>query len=337
MITLIGNNESKRTEYFIKAVNNFDCNFEFINIENINKYISNGVAKIDPPVFKTSCIKDINLLALNYIEFLNKINKKKDTILLNSTSGIINTLDKIKCKSLLAKNNITTTKILYKDIKTYDELKENLYDKSITNIFIKPMYGSGAAGIVAYRFNHRLNDEVIYTSVAYDYDELVNTKNIHKIKDKQEIKRIINNILCYGAFIEMWIPKASFNNISYDLRVVCQFGQVDYIIARGSNSPITNLHLNNNAISLNELNLKENTINEIKKICLDTMKCFKGLNYAGIDILLEKESLKPYVIEVNGNGDLIYSDIFDKNIIYNNQVKGMIKLYESRGIRRDSE
>ena len=42
-----------------------------------------------------------------------------------------------------------------------------------------------------------------------------------------------------------------------------------------------------------------------------------------MDILLEKGSLRPRVIEMNGQGDLIYQDIYDKNKIYRHQAEMM--------------
>ena len=44
---------------------------------------------------------------------------------------------------------------------------------------------------------------------------------------------------------------------------------------------------------------------------------------AQIDILLERGSLRPRIIEMNGQGDLIYQDIYEKNVIYRHQAEMM--------------
>ena len=44
---------------------------------------------------------------------------------------------------------------------------------------------------------------------------------------------------------------------------------------------------------------------------------------AGIDIAFTKNMKTAYIIEINGQGDLIYQDIYNENIIYTNQVKEM--------------
>lgn len=41
----------------------------------------------------------------------------------------------------------------------------------------------------------------------------------------------------------------------------------------------------------------------------------------GIDLLLEKGTMRPRVIEINGQGDLIYQDIYRENRIYQEQVR----------------
>ena len=62
---------------------------------------------------------------------------------------------------------------------------------------------------------------------------------------------------------------------------------------------------------------------EIQDLCQRSMKLFPGLRSAGIDILLERGSLKPRIIEMNAQGDLIYQDIYGKNVIYRRQAEMM--------------
>ena len=44
---------------------------------------------------------------------------------------------------------------------------------------------------------------------------------------------------------------------------------------------------------------------------------------AGMDIMLGKHNLKPRIIEMNGQGDLIYQDIYQENKIYTEQIRWM--------------
>ncbi len=123
--------------------------------------------------------------------------------------------------------------------------------------------------------------------------------------------------------MERWYPKAAHNGYTYDLRVVLQEQRIDYILARLSKGPITNLHLNNHPLSMEELNLPARTVESVEELCRMAADCFPGLRCAGIDILLEKGSLKPRIIEMNAQGDLIYQDIYHENIIYRRQAERM--------------
>lgn len=71
------------------------------------------------------------------------------------------------------------------------------------------------------------------------------------------------------------------------------------------------------------LGLPASVLDSVEEICRKAMGCFTGLRSAGIDILLERGSLKPRIIEMNAQGDLIYQDIYHRNVIYSHQVQIM--------------
>ncbi len=47
------------------------------------------------------------------------------------------------------------------------------------------------------------------------------------------------------------------------------------------------------------------------------------LQYAGVDVLIERGTDIPYIIEVNGQGDHVYQDMFAHNSIYIQQIKNI--------------
>ena len=49
-----------------------------------------------------------------------------------------------------------------------------------------------------------------------------------------------------------------------------------------------------------------------------------NVQVAGIDVMLDKKTGKPRIIEINGQGDLLYQDIYGENIIYRNQILNMV-------------
>ena len=79
------------------------------------------------------------------------------------------------------------------------------------------------------------------------------------------------------------------------------------------------------------LGLSLDILEEILDISKRAMRQYPRLLSAGIDILLEKGSLKPRIIEMNGQGDLIYQDIYRKNAIYLHQAELIKKMGEELG------
>lgn len=154
---------------------------------------------------------------------------------------------------------------------------------------------------------------------------LCNTKTLYRMENPQEIFALLEKLLKLGVIVERWHPKDIFQGKSYDLRVVYQFGRIEYIVVRQSNGPITNLHLNNQAGNIESLGFSKDKLKELEKLCGKAMSYFPELSMAGIDVMLDKGSRKPRIIEINGQGDLIYQDIYGENCIYGKQIEELCK------------
>ena len=318
---LIGCENTKRTEYFMKAAKELDVYVGFENIfECVPEQLQDAVVKLDPYVYQTSELGKMEETLDKYSALLKRYAENDSLGFLNHPYGILEVLDKIKCKEKLMNNNISTTEMIGCNIKNIDSLKQLMLSKKEYAVFIKPVRSSGAAGIVAYRFNPITSKESLYTCAYMEDNQLINTKKLYHLEDKVKIEGLLGKILSMENMIERWYSKADYNGKKYDLRVVWQFGKIDFAVARQSKGPITNLHLNNQALDIKELGLSKEKWMEIEQLCDCAMKLFPSLNSAGIDIMLEKGSLKPRIIEINGQGDLIYQDIFAENIIYKNQI-----------------
>lgn len=328
--TLIGQADSKRTSYFLKAAEELAQSVRFVEIKDCKPELLSGcTVKVDPPVYDSCQLNQLPILTAEYISFLKQLSLVKTANFLNHPEDILATLDKKHCKQQLVNAEIPTTPVLSFSITNYDELICAMRERHIYKVFVKPNTGSGAAGVIAFRLNPRNGEVVMYTSVLVKEDEILNTKQMKRITSLTEIKHVINKILEQDAIVEEWIPKATHNNAGYDLRVVWQFGKIAFIVPRFSKSPITNLHLNNMAGLFEDLRLSSSVLSQIETVCNNTMTLFPRLSYAGIDILLKKDSLQPLVIEVNGQGDLIYQDIYAENRIYKQQLKNSIMMQKS--------
>lgn len=322
---LIGPKGTKRESFFLKAAEELleeVVSLDYDELFKLSQY-KNPVVKIDPPISGSDQISRITPLGEEYIEFLQKLKDMPGIRFLNTPSSIINTFHKGNCKRVLEQAGIPVTPMLGSSFSCHKDLKVHMLDRRERQVFIKPTFGSGAAGVAAYRLHPGTKKEMLYTSVSISGGQLVNTKKLCCIQNPQQIESIVNFLLSDPAVVERWIPKDNIMGQGYDLRVVYQFGRIDYIVARLSKGPITNLHLNNHAEEVSIIGLDKAGFEEIEELCRSAVDLFPGLLSAGIDILLTRNRRTPKIIEINGQGDLLYKDIYDKNQIYKNQIRRM--------------
>ncbi len=328
-LVLIGSKQSKRTEYFKKAANEERAElsvFEWDELETLlqKEDLRGAVVKLDPPSYHTCALEEMEGHLERYQKDLQRL-EVSGARFLNSPSAIRKVLDKRACKSVLQEAGLPVTKMVPADVKNANQLIAWMEHHKAFSVFIKPVFFSGAAGVIAFRLQPRTKKMVAYTSCRWIDGVLMNTKTLYSLEDSKEIMDLLNAVLALDVMIERWYPKSLFQGKSYDLRVLYQFGHITYVVVRQSKGPITNLHLNNQARSIHELGLEPELMEEIATICGKAVNLVPGLLMAGIDILIEKNSRKPYIIEMNGQGDLIYQDIFSDNIIYKEQVIHLIE------------
>ena len=91
----------------------------------------------------------------------------------------------------------------------------------------------------------------------------------------------LNRLLSLDCIVERWYAKAQHQGFSYDLRAVVQDGQTDFMLARLSKGPVTNLHLNNHPLKASELGLTVSTVEEIEELCKRAAGSFQGLRSVG--------------------------------------------------------
>ena len=328
-VLLIGQEHTKRSDYFISAASALGYKVRIVAWDKwqVEDLKDARFVKLDPATYTEANITHLPRIIAEYYEQLNRLQMVSGICFLNHPKALGDTLDKVNCKRILMQNNIPTTPLWEEKIASYEELKESMLQQKQVAVFIKPRYGSGAAGVMAYRYHPLTKEEILYTSMrTAGENQLYNTKKMKRITTQEEIKSLIDGLFSQEVIIEKWVQKAKYKDLSYDLRVVYQFGNIDFVVARGSQMPITNLHLNNCALSIEKIGLADKVKDELFQLCEKTMACFKGFNTAGIDVLITPKG-KVMVIEVNGQGDLIYQDIFKENKIYKEQMRGMISKY----------
>ncbi len=330
---LLGSPETKRTIYLKKAAEQADLPLLFLDWENWRENRPKGPVylKIDPPKWESSFLGELRNLTEAYKQELLEaegIWKSQGAKFLNTPGAICRLLDKRACKETLVKAGIPVTQMVNRpegiSIACGKDLMEAMRETKVFQVFVKPVSGSGAAGIGALRLRPGGNEAALYTCAYLNREgKLYNTKRLRCSRDPEEILKILDALLSMDCVVERWYAKEEYQGCSYDLRAVIQEGRMDFLLARLSRGPITNLHLNNRPLKIEELRLPDYVLDDIFQCCKQAMGCFPGLSTAGIDILLEKGKRNPRIIEMNGQGDLIYQDIYNDNRIYRHQAEIM--------------
>lgn len=361
---LLGNAGTKRTDYFMQAAQKGKLPVFFVDWKDYEiwkEQLWDGqerIVKIDPPLWESCLLGELDSLVCDYKRKLDEMSLAAKSCytaggagessellrikagsvcsFLNDPRAIAQLLDKRECKKRLEKAGLAVTNTLAevldcaKEEEPAAQLVEIMRRTENCQVFIKPVNGSGAAGVSAFRIQPKTGRMALYTC-ALEHSEygLVNTKRLRCFRGRREVFALLNQILRLGCIVERWYAKAQYGEYSYDLRAVVLDRRVEFLLGRLSKGPITNLHLNNHPLEASALGIPGEVLEKIGCLCQEAMGCFPGLRCAGIDLLLEKGSLRPQIIEMNAQGDLMYQDIFHKNQIYCREVEMMKEWVES--------
>lgn len=329
-IIVVSNSLSKRIEYFVEAGKHLQTEVCFMTYEELFSclpLLRQAVIKLEPCVSDETDFLKYALLNQAYKETLQRLSEMSlpdDVCFLNTPDALLRALDKKETKEVLMDKGLKVTPMLPSP-QSFDELRQLLADCG-RGCFLKPRYGSGAGGIMAIRYQPNRNKWVVYTTLRQVDGVIHNTKRINRLSVEKEIIPLAEAVIQTEAILEEWIPKAQLQGENYDLRVVCRESEIDYIVVRCSKGSITNLHLNNKAHWWNELSLSEEVRQQIYFQCQEAVQSL-DLQYAGVDVLIERGTDIPYIIEVNGQGDHVYQDMFVHNSIYTQQIKNIKKKY----------
>lgn len=329
-IIVVSNSLSKRIEYFVEAGKHLQTEVCFMTYEELFSclpLLRQAVIKLEPCVSDETDFLKYALLNQAYKETLQRLSEMSlpdDVCFLNTPDALLRALDKKETKEVLMDKGLKVTPMLPSP-QSFDELRQLLADCG-RGCFLKPRYGSGAGGIMAIRYQPNRNKWVVYTTLRQVDGVIHNTKRINRLSVEKEIIPLAEAVIQTEAILEEWIPKVQLQGENYDLRVVCRESEIDYIVVRCSKGSITNLHLNNKAHWWNELSLSEEVRQQIYFQCQEAVQSL-DLQYAGVDVLIERGTDIPYIIEVNGQGDHVYQDMFAYNSIYTQQIKNIKKKY----------
>lgn len=217
--------------------------------------------------------------------------------------------DKPSCQVALTANGAPTPK-WFRSVGNFEELHELINEHKCYRLFLKIANGSSASGVVAFETNgrgeYRATTSVELVRTEGKQIRLFNTRKVRKYSTLKDVADLVNALGKHVLHVERWIPKASVGGKVFDIRVVVIAKTAMHSVARLSTTPLTNLHLLNERRSIQQMtkdlpNVDWQSINET---CENVMsEVFPLSQYAGFDVLLEKNLKSHYIAEVNAFGD----------------------------------
>ncbi|MGW4893681.1 STM4014 family protein [Kitasatospora sp. NPDC004240] len=191
----------------------------------------------------------------------------------------------------------------------WEDLKERLRGAGMRRVFVKPAHGSSASGVVALEFGPAgrvLATTSVELAPSGPSRGLHNSLRVRRYRAEHEVAELVDRLAPDGLHVERWIPKASQNGRSADLRVVVIGGRATHVVVRTSTQPMTNLHLGG---ARGSLALAREAAGAGWPAVLETAEraavCFPRARMVGVDVLPASGWRRAVVGEVNAFGDLL--------------------------------
>jgi glutathione synthase/RimK-type ligase-like ATP-grasp enzyme len=241
---------------------------------------------------------------------------------MNRPDDILLMFDKRRCHTLLDQRGISVPPAL-PPVYSYDELTASLQERCWSRVFLKLAHGSSASGTIAYRYSGNRHQAFTTVEVASHAGEvrLYNTRRIRKLESRQEIAQVVNALCRHRIHVEQWIPKATYGNRVFDLRMVVIDGQAMHTVARLSHSPMTNLHLLNERGDLAAIleRIGPERWQAAQYTCECAANLFDSL-YSGIDLLFTTDYRHHVILEMNAFGDLLPGLLYHDQDTYSAEI-----------------
>lgn len=261
---------------------------------------------------------ELGFLAESYRGFCRHLDTLTATgqSFINSPASIKLMFDKWACHQRFVAAGVARPQSFYAP-DTLADFLEYTQQQPSGRLFLKPLHGSSASGVLAFRWS---GDKLqIMAPVEIDYKGCSNAILFNSLQLKsylrfRDIKVILDQLLPQGLLAEQWLPKARISGLNVDVRIVVINGKAHHFIARKSPYPMTNLHLGGERVSETEfVSVFGESATQLCRLEAErAAACFPDALYAGVDVMLTP-ALKPVVLEINAFGDLL------PNITYNGE------------------
>ena len=244
--------------------------------------------------------------------------------MLSDPAEIAVLFDKRACHALLQSAGIPVPPAL-ETPSSYAHLVSLMDDAGLSRVFVKPVHGSSASGVLALR-RHR-GRVLATTSVEPSEGRLFNSLRVREYSSEDIIASIVDKLAPDGLHVERWFPKADLDGRVCDLRVVVIAGRPSHTVVRTSRGPITNLHLGGARGSLEEVLGKAGRRRYLAAMetCERVGACFPGCLQVGVDLMFSSDWSRHAVAEVNAFGDLLPGVLVEGRDTYAAQLAAVLE------------
>ncbi|UGQ13295.1 STM4014 family protein [Yinghuangia sp. ASG 101] len=213
-------------------------------------------------------------------------------------------------------------------IRSYAELRAVMRESRRPRVFVKPLHGSSASGVVALetsgeRVQATTSAELVRTA---DGTRLFNSLRVRKYRDEADVSALIDALCPDGVHVEAWLPKLTVGDLATDLRVLVVGGEATHVVARGSRSPMTNLHLGNARVDIASVRdaVGGREWAAAMATCVRAARCFPRTLHVGVDLLFGVDRRRHAVGEVNAFGDLLPGVLHRGRDTWGEQVRALV-------------
>ncbi|SEO56216.1 hypothetical protein SAMN04487843_102170 [Methylobacterium sp. ap11] len=184
-------------------------------------------------------------------------------------------------------------------------LIEAMRAAGLSRVFVKPRFGSGAAGIAAVTVGPG-GIEAVSAAERGAGGTLHHSRRLRRVRGMEAVA-LLDAILARDAHVEQWVPKAAVQGRPCDLRVLVVAGEVAHTVLRLGAGPITNLDLGGCRAEADLLRAR--VAPAAWAAMLDDCRLFAGLFpntfQVALDVAFTASLRRHVVFEANAFGDLI--------------------------------
>ncbi|GAB2879278.1 hypothetical protein GCM10022245_13070 [Streptomyces mayteni] len=245
-----------------------------------------------------------------YARLLGAVRSLRGGVRLDDPADLAALFDKRLCHARLAAAGIPvppspTSGGGAPPLRGWDDVRAAMREHAGPRVFVKPAHGSSGSGILAVEAAAGRIAATTSVEVAPG-GRLHNSLRVRRLTDERVIAGIVDTLAPEGLHVERWLPKATLQGRSADLRVLVVAGRATHAVVRTSRHPLTNLHLGGARGDLAAVRaVAGDRWASALDVCERAAGCFPGTLCVGVDLLPATGWRGFAVGEVNAFGDLL--------------------------------